>query len=124
MMTDCEKYTRLACAVVLTALAALLSGCASDDSTARLLVAPDQYVLYTCSDIARVMKTKTAHEKELRDLMNKDGADTGARMIAGFTYDPEYLLVRGEINDLRATAANKNCTDVPGEGSAQNSAVH
>jgi hypothetical protein len=111
-------------AVVLTALAVELPGCASDDSTSRLLVAPDKYVLYTCPEIAREMQTKQEREKELRDLMNKDGADSGARMIAGFTYDPEYLSVRGEINDLRATANEKNCTNVPGAGSAQLSAVH
>jgi hypothetical protein len=105
-------------------LAALLSGCASDDSTARLLVAPDKYVLYSCPEIAREMKTKQEREKELRDLMDKDGSDAGARVISGFTYDPEYLSVRGEINDLRTTAANKNCTNMPGEGAAQISAVH
>jgi hypothetical protein len=110
---------------ICTALAAAgLSGCASDDSTARLLVAPDKYVLYTCPEMAREMQVKTAREKELRDLMRKDGADAGARLIGGFTYDPEYLSVRGEINDLRATAANKNCTEVPGAGAAPIGAIH
>jgi hypothetical protein len=95
---------------------ALLSGCASDDSTARLLVAPNKYVLYNCPEISREILLKQKREKELRDLMNKDSASAGARMIGGFTYDPEYLSVRGEINDLRATATDKNCTNVPAEG--------
>jgi hypothetical protein len=123
-MTDCARWSRLAVAVVLTALAVELTGCASDDATSRLLVAPDKYVLYTCPEIASEMQAKQAREKELRDLMNKDGADGAARMIAGFTYDPEYLSVRGEINDLRATANEKNCANVPGAGTAQISAVH
>jgi hypothetical protein len=109
---------------ICAALSVALSGCTSDDSTARLLVAPDKYVLYSCPEIARELKTKQEREKELRDLMNKDNSDAGARMIGGFTYDPEYLSVRGEINDLRTTAANKNCTNVPGEGAAPISAVH
>jgi hypothetical protein len=104
--------------------AAVLSGCASDDSTARLLVAPDKYVLYTCPEIAREMSIKQAREKELRELMNKDGSDSAARLVSGFTYDPEYLTVRGEINDLRATAAGKNCANIPGAGSAPISTIH
>jgi hypothetical protein len=95
--------------VCTTLAAALLAGCASDDSTSRLLVAPDKYVLYTCPEIAREMVGKEAREQELAVLMAKAGNDAGARMISGMTYDPEYLSVRGEINDLRASAAAKNC---------------
>ncbi|HEY5379341.1 MAG TPA: hypothetical protein VIJ78_07370 [Pseudolabrys sp.] len=105
--------------VICAALAALLSGCASDDSTARLLVAPNKYVLYNCPEISRELLLKQSREKELRELMNKDGASAGARMVSGFTYDPEYLSVRGEINDLRATAAEKNCTNLPAAGAVQ-----
>jgi len=102
------------CLFICAALAAAaLSGCASDDSTARLLVAPNKYVLYNCPEISRELLLKQTRQKELRDLMNKDGSSAGARMVSGFTYDPEYLSVRGEINDLRATAADKNCTDLP-----------
>jgi len=102
------------CLFICAALAAAaLSGCASDDSTARLLVAPNKYVLYNCPEISRELLLKQTRQKELRDLINKDGASAGARMVSGFTYDPEYLSVRGEINDLHATAADKNCTDLP-----------
>ena len=88
----------------------MLAGCASDDETSRLLVAPDKYVLYTCDEIAREMKTKATREAELAVLMAKAGDGADARMISGMTYDPEYLSVRGEINDLRASAAAKKCT--------------
>jgi len=110
--------------VICAALAALLSGCASDDSTARLLVAPNKYVLYNCPEISRELLLKQTREKELRELMNKDGASAGARMVSGFTYDPEYLSVRGEINDLRATAAEKNCTNLPAAGAVQIDETH
>jgi hypothetical protein len=89
--------------------AALPAGCASDDATSRMLVAPDKYVLYTCDEIAREMKGKEVREQELTALMAKAGTDAGARMISGMTYDPEYLSIRGEMNDLRASAAAKNC---------------
>ena len=87
----------------------MLAGCASDDATARLLVAPDKYVLYTCPEIARELTGKEAREKELGQLMAKAGTDPGGRMVSGLAYDPEYLSVRGEINDLHASAAAKNC---------------
>jgi hypothetical protein len=90
-------------------VAAMLAGCASDDATSRLLVAPDKYVLYTCPEIARELTSKEAREKELGQLMAKAGADPGGRMVSGLAYDPEYLSVRGEINDLHASAAAKNC---------------
>lgn len=99
-------------------VAAVLSGCASDDSTARLLVAPDKYMLYNCPEIAREMKGKQAREKELKDLMAKASVDAGGRMISGLAYDSEYLSVRGEINDLRASAAERHCAPEPGAAAA------
>ena len=89
--------------------AATLAGCASDDSTAQLLVAPDKYVLYNCDAIALTMQEKNKREEELRELMAKADTGPGGRLIGSMAYDPEYLSVRGEINDLRATAASKNC---------------
>ena len=109
-------HGRLSIALLICAalVAATLSGCASDDSTARLLVAPEKYMLYTCPEIAREMKGKQAREKELKDLMVKASADPGGRLISGLAYDSEYLSVRGEINDLRASAAERHCPEAPG----------
>ena len=95
-------------------VAVMLSGCASDDSTARFFVAPEKYMLYTCPEIAREMKGRQAREKELKDLMVKASADPGGRLISGLAYDSEYLSVRGEINDLRASAAERHCAPEPG----------
>jgi hypothetical protein len=97
---------------------AMLAGCASDDSAARFLVAPDKYVLYTCPEIAREMAGKEGREKELAQLMAKNGTDASARMISDLTYQPEYLSVRGEINDLHASAAAKNCNAPTGAAAA------
>jgi hypothetical protein len=73
------------------------------------LVAPDKYVLYTCDEIAREMPGKQAREKELEQLKAKASADAGGGIIGGIAYDSEYLSIRGEMNDLRASAAAKNC---------------
>ncbi|MGH6663511.1 MAG: hypothetical protein ACREB2_01225 [Pseudolabrys sp.] len=108
-MTDVRKF----CSVAAVLAATTLAGCASDDTTARLLVPPDKYVLYNCAELARQMPVKLAREKELRELMAKASVDPAGRGIGGLAYDSEYLLVRGEINDLRATAADKHCSGMP-----------
>ena len=41
--------------------------------------------------------------------MAKAGTDTGGRIIADATYGAEYATTRGQMNNLRATAAEKNC---------------
>ncbi len=109
-MTVQKKFRTLAAAAF---AAGLLSGCASDDSAARFLVAPDKYVLYTCEEIAREIPVKMAREQELRALMVKAGDDPSGRLVSSLAYDPEYLSVRGEMNDLRASAAAKNCNAPP-----------
>jgi hypothetical protein len=107
--------------ILLTAFCPLVTACANtavpDDDMARLLVAPDKFVLYNCPDIAREAKQITARQRELEKLMAKAGADPGGRMVSTFAYRPEYLVVRGEMLDLRQTAIEKNCNFVPGTGS-------
>lgn len=99
------------------ALAALLSGCtSSEDGFASFLVAPGNYVLFSCDDIARTAKAVEARHKELEKLMAKDGTDASGRIIANATYGTEYVQTRGQLNSLRATAAEKNCDGAPGVG--------
>jgi len=99
-----------------TALAAvLLGGCAmSDDQMARFVVAPDKYTLYTCDEIARETQTKAAREQELQQLRARASAASGGQLISSVAYDPDYLTVRGELNELRKAAAEKNCAAAPG----------
>lgn len=97
------------------ALAALLSGCAnSEDSLSSFLVAPGNYVLFSCDDIARTAKSTEARQKELEQLMAKDSTGATGRIIADTTYGTEYVTTRGQLKSLRATAAEKNCDGVPG----------
>jgi len=85
---------------------------------ARLLVAPDKFVLYECPDIARKAKEITARQRKLEKLMAQASADSGGRMVSAVAYRPEYLVARGEMNDLRQTALEKRCNFVPGAGDA------
>jgi len=93
------------------ALAALaLAGCAmSDDQLAHFVVSPAKYTLYTCADIAREAKAKAEHERELEQLMAKANVDAGGRLVSSIAYQPDYITVHGEINELHAAAAAKHC---------------
>jgi len=95
--------------------AALLAGCTmSDDQMARFVVAPGKYTLYSCEEIARETQTKAAREQELQQLRARASTDSGGQLISSVAYDPDYLTVRGELNELRKAVAEKNCAAAPG----------
>ncbi len=115
-MTETGNKTLRRLAAVLFGImpAALLSGCAvSDDTVSSFLVAPGKYVLYNCDDIARTAKATQARQKELEQLMAKAGTGAG-QLISDATYGPDYASARGEMNNLRAAAAERKCNFVPG----------
>jgi uncharacterized protein YcfL len=96
----------IANSILFVALSApLLAGCGSEDSTSRLLVSRQGYVLFDCEALATTIKAREAREKELKTLMEKSGSEV-ANALA---YRPEYLEVHGEAVQLRASAADKNC---------------
>jgi hypothetical protein len=111
MVTAKHPVRRLVAVVAAgAALAAGLAGCAvSDDQLARLVVAPDKYALYNCVEIARAQQTATAREQQLQQLMAKADVDASGRLVSAVAYRPDYLTVRGELNELRAAAAAKHC---------------
>src|SRR5581483_1820779 len=97
-------------ALILTALFAL-AGCASDDTASRAVVAQGGYVLYDCDSLATAIKGMSAREQELKALMVK--ADGGNGVMSALTYRPEYLDVHGRLLEMRRTAAEKKCANVP-----------
>jgi len=110
-MTDRTTFGKLFSALV----AAMLSGCAaSDDTAARFLVAPDQYVLYNCPQLAQASQANAARQRELEALMAKAGTDSAGRFVSGLSYRPEYVQLRGQMTELRKEAASKHCRFTPG----------
>jgi hypothetical protein len=99
---------------VLTLAALGLCGCASDESASRFLVQPDRYILYNCEALATAAQGNAARQRELEGLMTKAGVDTGGRLVSSMTYRPEYLQLRGQMDQLRKAAAEKNCSLSPG----------
>jgi hypothetical protein len=99
---------RLRWVAALGAACLALAGCAGtgQDVAGSLMVTPGKYetYTYTCEQIADLLKTQTTREKQLEELMARAGP-----VVSAASYDSEYLQVRGEIRELRQTAADKHC---------------
>jgi len=110
-MTDRKTLLSLIAALA----AAVVSGCGtSDDNAARFLVAPDQYVLYNCPQLADAAQVNATRQRELEVLMAKADTDSGGRAVSAMSYRPEYLQLRGRMTELRKEAATKHCRFTPG----------
>ncbi len=92
--------------------AAALCGCASEDTAGRFLVTPDKFVLYNCVQLSDAAQTNFARQQELEKLMAKAGTGSGAEIVSDLAYRPEYVQLRGEMNELRKASAEKNCKPI------------
>ena len=100
---------RRAFTILLTTLAVMaLCGC-SQEMAGRLLAAPDKYMLYSCQELARAAEANTERQRELEAPMKKAEIDAGGRFVSNMVYQPEYTILRGDMEQLRKTAAEKNC---------------
>ena len=100
--------------IMIAALAALaLFGCTSEDSAGRFYVQPDRYVLYNCTELAAAAQANFTRQQELEALKAKAETGSGGRLVSTMAYQPEYLQLRGQMNELRKTTAEKNCKPMP-----------
>ena len=77
--------------------AGLLGGCAmSDERAASLLVAPGDYEIYSCPQLAVTYAGLKARRIELEGLMAKAEGGAGGQLVNAVGYRPDYLKVRGE----------------------------
>ena len=111
-------------------LAAALAGCSGpggsgDDSMAKFLVAPDRFVLFNCEQLATRASTIVTRQKELEGLMAKAGPSADGQLASAITYRPEYVELRGDMIELRKSAAARNCKPIPAldEGRSSDRAV-
>lgn len=88
----------------------LLAGCAgSKDQMASLLVAPGAYQFYKCAQLATAMQSTAARVKELEGLMAKAQTGPAGGLVSAAAYQPDYMVARGDMNELRREARAKNC---------------
>jgi hypothetical protein len=102
------------------ALIALLAACAGtqDDSVERFFVAPGKYTLYNCAQLAQAATANEKRQRELEALIARAGPGAAGGLVAATAYKPEYYQKRGEMTEMRRTAAEKNCKFVPGQAAS------
>lgn len=93
-------------------MAAALSGCGSEDTASQFFVTPDKFVLYNCVQLSDAAQTNFARQQVLEKLMAKAGTTSGAEIVSDLAYRPEYLQLRGEMNELRKATVAKNCKPI------------
>lgn len=98
--------------LIVAIIAAGLGGCTSDDTTGRFLVEPDKYVLYTCAEMAAQMQGNADRQRQLEELTARANTTSSGQIMSTVAYRPEYLQLRGEMNELRRTSADKKCKPV------------
>jgi len=110
MNTSLQLVEHRALPILLTSVAVMsLCGCTSEETAGHFLVEPSKYVLYSCGEMANEARGIEGRQHELEALMQKAGTDAGGRFISAQAYGPEYTQLRGRMDRLRKTAAEKNC---------------
>ena len=66
-------------------------------------------LVYSCGEMADQARAIANRQHELAALMQKAETDAGGRFVSAQAYQPEYNLLRGRMDQLRKTAAEKNC---------------
>jgi hypothetical protein len=96
-------------------LAVALAACGGtmEDKLGGALAAPDKYVLYSCTQLAAAAAGNTARQKQLEALMAKAGPGADGRVVSALAYQPEYLQLHGDMNQLRRYQAEKDCKAPP-----------
>ena len=106
--------------LILAITLAVMPLCAcSDETTGRMLAAPHKYTLYNCQELAMEAQGIAGRQHELEELMKKAGVDAGGRLASNMAYKPDFLLMRGKMDQLRRTAAEKGCNLSAGANSQQ-----
>jgi hypothetical protein len=103
------RFCSFALRAAVLAAAALLSGCALPDDQALTMVNRGKYSLYDCYAIARQARLSGERERELATAIEKASRGTGGELIIATVYRPEYLTVKGELQELELMANQKNC---------------
>jgi hypothetical protein len=89
--------------------AATLAGCTLSDDQALTMVNRGKYSLYDCHSLATQARLSSKRERELAEAIEKASRGPGGELIINTVYRPEYLTVKGELQELELTAAKKNC---------------
>lgn len=110
-MAMTARRTRWTLIATLVAASAV-SGCGTEDTAGRFLVTPDKFVLYNCVQLSDAAQLNFARQQQLEKLIAKAGNGSTAVIVSDLAYRPEYVQLRGEMNELRKASAAKNCKPI------------
>ena len=96
-------------------LSLMLGGCStpgSGEGASRLFVAPDKFQNYSCQQLEIRVKAVVTRRSQLGQLMAKAGTTPDGRLVSLLAYQSEYTETAGDLDELRRTAAAKNCKPI------------
>lgn len=97
-------------ALVLMAVALPLAGCeTTGDPLGSITTSPGQYDYYDCPAIKVAARDIITRQRELEGLMARANRGPGGGLVNTMTYEPEYVTLRGKMNELRRAAAANKC---------------
>jgi hypothetical protein len=91
------------------AIIMVLNGCTLGDDKALTMVNRGKYSLYDCFALGTQARESALRERELRTAMEKASRGPGGEAVIATMYRPEYLTVKGELEELELMANKKNC---------------
>ncbi len=105
-----SRYRAPARWVVALALTGLLAGCSTNlDELSSSVVLRGKFNLYNCTQIAERGQTTAARVEELKDLMRRSAQGPGGEFVNAIAYRNEYLIARGDLEQLEQAAIEKKC---------------
>jgi len=105
---DVRSISRLSLAAF---VAAVLGGCTTSyQELGTYYVAPGKYEYYRCRDLGVEIAQWTDRERDLSEVMQRNGAETSGTFINAVVYSPELGIARESLRAAREEAQRKNCS--------------
>jgi hypothetical protein len=99
-------------AVLLSLMLGACSTSGGGEGASRLFVAPDKFQNYSCQQLEIRASAVATRRKQLEQLIAKAGTTPDGRLASMLAYQAEYTETAGDLNELRRTAAAKNCKPI------------
>jgi hypothetical protein len=113
-----QPFSRVPAALVLLALGASLSSCASvsDSSMSLAFADPAKYDLYECKHLEPERQNLAKRAAELQGLMAKAETGAGGAVVAEIAYRNDLIAVRGQQKLAEEAWQRNRCREtIPGE---------
>jgi hypothetical protein len=107
-MTLGNMRARLAPGVAAGCIAAIISGCASEDILSPY-AEPGRYDFLDCTSIAERITKASDREKQLAQLMTRASEAADGAIVNAIAYQDEYNTTRANLRSLRKAAEVKKC---------------